>query len=70
MKVSEDGEGTAIRVYDDDGREKSVTLAITGGIKEAYYADSGENKLADIALEGGKASFKVPAYDFVTVVVK
>ena len=70
MKVSEDGEGTAIRVYDDDGREKTVTLAVSGGIKEAYYADSGENKLADIAIADGKATFKVPAYDFVTVVVK
>lgn len=70
VKVSEDGEGTAIRVYDDDGRDKQVTLTVDGGVKKAYYADSCENKLGDIPVKDGKIEFTVPKFDFVTVVVK
>ena len=70
IKVSEDGEGTAVRVFDDDGRDKKVTLTVAGGVKQAYYADAGENKLADIPVNGGKIEFTCPKYDFVTVVVK
>ncbi len=70
MKVSEDGEGTVIRVYDDKGSNKAVTLSLMSGIKSAYLADSCENKLADLAVVDGKVEFTVPSYDFVTVVVK
>ncbi|MDD6878996.1 MAG: glycoside hydrolase family 38 C-terminal domain-containing protein, partial [bacterium] len=70
VKVSEDGEGTAIRVYDDLGSDKKVVLAVSGGIESAYYADTCENKLADIPVSGGKVEFTCPAHDFVTVIVK
>lgn len=70
LKVSEDGEGTTLRVFDDKGREQKVSVSLSSGIKSAYLADSGENKLSDIPVKNGSAEFTVPAYDFVTVVLK
>ena len=70
MKNSEDGEGTVFRAYDTDGKEKNVTIEMLEDVKEAYYADAMENKLEAIKADGKKVSFKVPALDFTTIVIK
>ncbi|MBE6618004.1 MAG: alpha-mannosidase [Ruminococcaceae bacterium] len=70
MKVSENGRGTAIRVYDDAGVDQEITIKLNADVKAAYLTDSLENVIAPLALENGAVKVTLPAHDHVTVVME
>ena len=70
MKVSEDGQGTAFRLFDNTGCNQTAVIELCTGIKEAYLTDSNETTISRLPVENGKVTVTVPAKDFITVVIK
>ena len=68
VKNSENGRGTAVRVYDITGNDQPATIKVNADVKAAYLTDSLENVIAPLDLEDGAVKITVPARDFVTVV--
>ncbi len=68
VKNSENGRGTAVRVYDITGKDQPATIKVNADIKAAYLTDSLENVIEELPLKDGAANITVPARDCVTVV--
>ena len=68
VKNSENGRGTAVRVYDITGKAQPVSIKINADVKAAYLTDSLENVIEPLALVDGAVNITVPARDCVTVV--
>ena len=69
VKNSEDGKGTAVRLYDDRGLEQEAGISLASGITEAFLCDSNENVISALVIRDGQVRVRVPAYDFVTVLL-
>ncbi len=68
-KVSEDGEGIAVRLYDADGVDRKETLSFCKAPSKAYICTSGEEKTTEAEVKGSAVKVDVPAYGTVTVKV-
>ncbi|MBQ7599306.1 MAG: alpha-mannosidase [Clostridia bacterium] len=67
VKNSEDGLGTAIRIYDDRGTDQKAEISLASGITQAFLCDSNENILSSIGITDGRIQVQVPANDFITL---
>ena len=72
VKAAEDGgNGFAVRVYNPCEKAENVKLSFACEVKEAYLADTLENKKAGETLVNGKAvEFAVKPYEVETIIVK
>jgi alpha-mannosidase len=68
LKNSEDGKGNTVRLYDESGKDREVTLTFCKPVSAAYLTDSNENILSELTIKDGAVTVPVSAFDVVTVV--
>ncbi len=66
-KLSEDGEGMIIRLYDVTGRDQPSSVSFGREIKAAYICESTEKPLNGIKTDGKTVNVTVPAFSTLTV---
>lgn len=71
VKNSENGKGTAIRIYDVTSKKQAVKVKLFKPATKAYITDSNETKiLSEIKVTNGEVEFTVEANAVVTVVIE
>lgn len=70
VKISENGKGTAVRLYDVTGKAQNVKLSVVNGANKAYITDSNENVISEANVKDGVAEVAVEPYSVLTVVVE
>jgi len=68
VKNAEDGQGTAVRLYNVNGQDAEAALRFCRPVVRAVMTDSNENALGDAILVNGTVKASVPAYSVVTLV--
>jgi len=68
VKNAEDGQGTAVRLYNVNGQDAEAALRFCRPVVRAVMTDSNENALGGALLVNGTVKASVPAYSVVTLV--
>ncbi len=71
VKNSENGNGTALRIYDANGKTQTAVIKLAKKAEKAYITDSNESKiLAEATITDGSVKVTVPPYSVITVVIE
>lgn len=69
VKVSEDGNGLTLRMYESSGGREQIHLSLAGQADSAYETNLLEEKQADISLQCNKLSAALKPFEVKTIVV-
>ena len=67
VKISEDGNGTVVRLYDESGTAQQVTVVSRHAVSSAYLTDTNETVLSELTVTGNRVTVPVEPYAVVTV---
>lgn len=71
VKNSENGKGTAVRLYDVSGKAQDVVIKLVQKAEKAYITDSNEaNILTEATVKDGAVKVNVAPYSVITVVIE